>query len=226
VTDGIWAKLDVFYIFATADSTTALLNLVSTSYSGIANGSPTFTTDRGFTGTMGSSTIYINTQWDPVTVPSRVFAQDSAHISVWTVTHVTNTGGNGGNLGQVIAGNQSVIFTRFADGNTYPRVTAQGTEAGFVDADGIGHYIANRTSGTTLLGYKNGTQTLSVASTSAPVTLNNNFIVLAYDDFSTGATAGSGSQTAGASIGGGLTGTDATNFYNRLRTYMTAVGVP
>jgi hypothetical protein len=29
-----------------------------------------------------------------------------------------------------------------------------------------------------------------------------------------------------ASIGSSLSSTDVTNFYNRLRTYMTAVGVP
>jgi len=37
---------------------------------------------------------------------------------------------------------------------------------------------------------------------------------------------GSNIQAAMASIGSSLSSTDATNFYNRLRTYMTAVGVP
>src|SRR5258706_5828950 len=54
VTDGLFSKFDVLHIYATQDSTTALLNLVSTSYNGTAVGSPTFTADRGFTGT-GSS---------------------------------------------------------------------------------------------------------------------------------------------------------------------------
>ena len=61
VTDGIWDKLDVFHIYATQDSTTAKLNLVSSSFTATANGSPTFTADRGFTGVNGSSTVYIDT---------------------------------------------------------------------------------------------------------------------------------------------------------------------
>jgi hypothetical protein len=37
---------------------------------------------------------------------------------------------------------------------------------------------------------------------------------------------GAGYQIAMASIGSSLNSTEATNFYNRLRTYMTSMGVP
>src|SRR5262245_58714994 len=65
VADGIWSKLDLLHIYATQDSTNALLNLISSSFTGITHGSPTFTADRGFTGVSGSSTVYIDTQFNP-----------------------------------------------------------------------------------------------------------------------------------------------------------------
>src|SRR4051812_41014056 len=65
VSDGIWTKFDVLHIYATQDDTTALLNLVSTSYTGTANGGITFTTDRGYTGTDLSATKFISTNFVP-----------------------------------------------------------------------------------------------------------------------------------------------------------------
>src|SRR5258706_16256620 len=50
VSDGIFSKLDALYIFATQDSTTAMLNLISTSFTASTfSGTLTFTTDRGYT---------------------------------------------------------------------------------------------------------------------------------------------------------------------------------
>src|SRR6185295_16016176 len=56
VADGVWSKLDALYFFATQNSATAQLNLISSSYPATANGLPTFTVDRGFTG--GSTGVY------------------------------------------------------------------------------------------------------------------------------------------------------------------------
>src|SRR2546430_1348992 len=48
-TDSLFSKFDLIQIYATQDSTTALLNLVSTSFNATPLNSPTFTADRGFT---------------------------------------------------------------------------------------------------------------------------------------------------------------------------------
>ena len=50
VADGVWSKFDVLRIYATQNSTTALLNLKSSSFTAVTHGSPSFTADRGFTG--------------------------------------------------------------------------------------------------------------------------------------------------------------------------------
>src|SRR5258706_10799563 len=87
-TDGLTSKLDMLHVYATQDSTTALLNLVSSSFTGTANGSPTFTADRGFTGTASSSTIYIDTGFNPSTAGGQ-YAQDAAHLSAWCLTNIS-----------------------------------------------------------------------------------------------------------------------------------------
>ena len=48
-TAGVWAKLDVLYIFAAADQQSALLNWKSSNYTATYS-FPGFTVDRGFTG--------------------------------------------------------------------------------------------------------------------------------------------------------------------------------
>src|SRR5690348_1100684 len=62
---GIWQKLDALYILAAPTTAIALTNLVSSSFSGTANGSPTFVADQGYTGSEGSTTIFIATALDP-----------------------------------------------------------------------------------------------------------------------------------------------------------------
>ncbi len=75
-----------------------------------------------------------------------------------------------------------------------------------------------------MVGYKNGASVLTDA-TGAFSIQSGNFYTIGHNELGTGPQSNQ-NQFAEASIGSGFSGTDATNFYNRLRTYMTAVGVP
>lgn len=223
VADGIWTKLDVLYIFATQDSTTAKLNLVSTSYPAVANGAPTFTADRGYTGTENSTSIYIDTGFDP-TVGSPRFARDSGHLSLWVLTNAQGTGGLGYGISSTIS---TYIIPRFTDDNCYFRINtvgAGGPGDNVANADSRGHYIANRSGASAQQGYKNGSSVVTNTVASVIVTGGQKFFALGYNNTST--PKGYGQQEAMLSIGSSLSSTDAANFYARLRTYMTAVGVP
>jgi hypothetical protein len=215
VSDGVWGKLDVLHIYATQDSTTALLNLVSTNYNGVANGSPTFTVDRGFTGGVsGGGTVYINTTFNPSSASSPQYTLNSGHLSGWVLNDIQETRNF---IGATAAG----IFAKFTDNNAYFTINAA-TNINVAVASAIGHYIANRSASNAVQGYKNGSSIISgsVASTGVP---NLQYFVLSDNN---GAPLGASNQVAMASIGASLSATDVTNFYNRLRTYMTAVGVP
>lgn len=220
VADGVWSKLDLLHVYATQDATTALLNLVSTSYPATLIGSPTFTADRGYTGTANSS-IYIDLGFNPVTATSPKYTQNSAHMSAWSVANLV--------VGRPIMGSlinpvECSLYPMFTDSNAYFRVNDSGAFGGVAVGNSVGHYIANRPNSTTGEGYKNGSQIKTGADTSvAPG--NQNFYALGYH-YSAGGGTGSSHQCAMASMGSSLSSTDATNFYNRLRTYMTAMGVP
>src|SRR5208283_4790005 len=63
VTDGTWSLLDALYIFATNNTTTAALSLVSSTYNGTVTGTLTFSADNGWTG--NGSTGYLSTNLTP-----------------------------------------------------------------------------------------------------------------------------------------------------------------
>jgi hypothetical protein len=226
VTDNVWFMFDALYIFATADSTTALLNLVSFNYNCTKFGSPTFTTDRGFTGTDGSSTIYLDTNFDWTAAPSPHLSTTlvAGHISAWSINNTTATteimGMENG------SGALHAIYPRYTDGNSYNRVFSQGG-GGVATATSQGHYLTNRTNNASLQAYKNAGNILNDATGA----FNTPYASAARNMYICGANIagtprGSPFQCAMASIGGPMSSTDVTNFYNRLRTYMTAVGVP
>jgi len=224
VSDGVWSKLDVLYVFATSSSTNALLNLASASYGGTAHGSPTFTTDRGFTGVDASSTVYIDTAFNPATAGGQ-YAQNAAHLSAWSNTNTGSSSGGCAVIGSDAgSGNgASQICLRHPTG-TYFRVNDVNSGGGGQASIGTsnGFYVADRTSSSTAVGYLNASNQSIGAQTSTTLT-SRNIYVLATDSAGS-AGSGGGFQITEASMGGGLTSTDVTNLYNRLRTYMTAVG--
>src|SRR6185436_3494667 len=64
---GVWAKADAIYVLKAPDSTTALTNLVSSSYTATTSGSPAFAADVGFNSASGK---YIDTNFNPTTASS------------------------------------------------------------------------------------------------------------------------------------------------------------
>lgn len=230
VADGLFSRFDVLYIHATQTSTIALLNLVSTNFNGTANGSPTFTTDRGFTGVDASTTVYIETGFAP-TINGQCcggnYGQDTAHISSWSNTNATSGAAGGVILGASTGPiRHAEIYPKYNDGNAYFRINSNIADSGqsIANSNSTGHYIANRSASNATQAYRNGSSILtnSNVSTSTP---GNNFAGLANRDLGN-VGSGGGYQICEQSIGSGLSSADALIFYNRLRTYMTTVGVP
>lgn len=221
VTDSVWSKFDALYILATQSTAVAVLSLVSATYNATEQGGITFTTDRGYNGVNGSVPAkYLTTGFNPSTAPSPKFVQNSAHLSAWSVTNVTSD--SNAIMGAAALGsNENDVYPRFTDGNSY--YVINGTFGSVSNTGTNAHFLGNRSSSTGLQGYKNGASVLST-SVASQAPLNRALVICGYDLGSVIAT--SGYQVGMASIGSSLSSTDATNFYNRLRTYMTAVGVP
>jgi hypothetical protein len=222
VTDGTWSLIDVLYIFATANSTDALLNLVSTSYDGTAHNGPTFTADQGFTGD-GVST-WIDTGFNPNTAGGN-FTLNSASFGAYDRTSDTTgsvaamgvyDGTTGDNLFPLINPSAGLIYTI--------NVTS-GSDNFVTNSNAQGLWIVSRTSSTSNFLRKDGASFFTNSSdpTTGASLPNFDFVLLANNNSGT-ISGNSGDQYSAAFIGGGLTTTQADAVASRINAYMTAVG--
>jgi len=220
VTDGVWPHFDFLHVPAAQDSTTALLNLVSSSYPLVAHGSPTWTKDRGYTGVAGSTTVYLDTQFPPSTAGGQ-FAQNSAHIAIWDL--LDQAAGNTVAMGNENGSNKvTQIIPKFGDGNMYFRMNG-GNTSGTAIGTTLGQYITNRPNSSTVQGYKNANPVFSASDTSAAL-LSGNLFVLAENNGSGTAGGGWDGQVASDSGGSSLSATDAANYYSRMQRYLITLG--
>lgn len=223
VTQGVWAKLDFFYMFATTNTTTALLNMVSTSFSGTANGSPSFTADRGYTGVDASTTVYIDTGFNASTAGGN-YAQNSRHISVWSNTNTTS-GASGGFVMGISNSASTILDTiavKYTDGNAYFRMSDSAT--GVTNTVSTGHYVANRSGASATQGYKNASSVFT-GSASSSALINGNHFILAFNSISPGIgpAFGSAIQNMASTGGGSLSAGDITNLCHETNTYLNTI---
>ncbi len=214
--DGTWSKLDRLWLLAAENEPSALTDLVVTALAVVVN-SPTFTTDLGYTS--GAEGTYVDTNFAENAGTNYVL--NDAHFSAWNAT--ANPPVVGGMMGAVTGTN---LYAPFTGGlSCYARIQ-DASESGAAGATPSidGHYIANRSGAAASQCYRNGGILGSPNQSSAGYTLGTS-------KFNICASGGGLNHTANTqamgSIGGSLlAGTLAADFYNRLRTYMTAVGVP
>lgn len=119
---GVWSSLDLFYVLAAADSTTARINWVAPStYLLSAVNSPTFTTDRGYAG--NGTTARLDTGWTPSSNAVN-FTQNSASMWVWCNTDGQTAGADVGNVSVAptaylyTRSNSDLAVTRLNDSST------------------------------------------------------------------------------------------------------------
>jgi hypothetical protein len=205
-TDGIWTKCDRIWLFAAQNTNSAYCDLKVPTTPAFAIGSPSFTADRGFT---LSTSGYVRLPYNIVTDAS-TFTQDAAHFSIWNLT-------SGASANPVFNGVSAAgalhIYPEYSGSDCYCRVNEAASGA-FTISGATGFILGNRSNASTVQAYKNGTalggspqSVASAARVSEQLNIYNR-------------------QIAAFSIGGSLTSTEQGNFYTRLRTYMTSVGVP
>jgi len=219
--DGIWTKLDRLWIFAAENSFSALVDLVALD-GATAIAAPTFTADRGYAG--NGSNSYIRTFFRPATL-GIAWTLNAAHIAVWDNTNraealVIATGAYDSTLGD--GGTYSDLAPYYSGGL---RFRINGTTAPIItNSTSQGFFIGQRNDSSTIEGFYNGVSR-GTGATSSTNMVNLPIYICARDDDATPAFF-STDQISMTSYGGKFTSTEALAYYNRLRTYMTAVGVP
>jgi hypothetical protein len=217
-TYGIWTKLKAVYPMVGGSASSHKFNLkdprdLDAAYRLVFSGGWTHTsTGAKPNGTTG----YANTFLAPNTMN-----QNSIHASFYSRTNIS---GNYWDLGAYDAGGGVVIGPRYQNGtNSLVYMNTKSNDGAF-DTDNnptIGLYMGNRTSSTTNTLFRNGVIIVNGTKSSfAPISLN---IYLGGDNEGT-VVGYSPREQAFASIGDGLTDTEAANFYTAVQAYQTTLG--
>jgi hypothetical protein len=176
-----------------------------------------FTSYRGYNG-FNNDGVYINTAFNPVTATSPNYLQNSASIGIWSnaVTAESSAQMSQGSSGR------SWIYDNFAsDGNFYARINNAST-GGLTSPGTKGLFVADRSSSGSVVPYWDGSA-LTAQSGASSTPYSGAFII---GSSVTSGFAGTVQTISEAHIGASLGTTLNLALYNRLRTYMTAVGVP
>jgi hypothetical protein len=216
-TYGLWTKMKSLYPMVGGSATSHKFNLkdprdLDAAYRLVFNGgwihSATGAKPNGTTG-------YANTGL----VPNTVLQTNSTHLSYYSRTNVLEASN------EIMAGSggSSIIdlYVRFTDGNMLSRIYNSTFSSSPVPSS-QGFFIMNRPDANTAKQYRNSTllSTSSLlASTKPTIPLfigcsNNNGAIYGF----------STKESAFASIGDGLTDTEATNFYNSVQKFQTTLG--
>jgi hypothetical protein len=222
-TAGIWAKLDVLWVPAAHDVQAARLNWKDpASFTLSEVSSPTFTTDRGYTGNGTSS--YLNTGWDPANNGVQ-HALNSASLGVYvngglaTAAAVTEIGGSDGTNAAFI---QARAFT--SNDVIWARVNSsvsQGYALGLITTS-YGLTVMNRSGASAVQAYKNGS-VLDTSTAAASALTSRDFYLLASNNNGTPGSFSS-RRVAVAFAGASLGSTEQANLDSALDTYLVAIG--
>lgn len=221
----IWSKMKAIYPMVGASSAACAQNLKSSSFTGTFNGGWTYAS----TGvTPNGTTGYMDTFFNPNTQ----LTTNNAHLSYYSRTQPTNTtnyfveiGSSNTAIGAQGANYLQLYLKRLVQSNAAAfecNNWNSGIQAAFSNSDSRCMVIGSRTTSTSNKIYRNGTLQNTATSTNTSVNPNFNTYIGASNAAGT-ASNFSELQCAFASIGDGLTDTEAGNFYTAVQAFQTTL---
>jgi hypothetical protein len=226
-TYGLWTKMKALYPMVGGTATSHKFNLkdprdLDAAYRLVFNGGWTHTS----TGALPNGTTgYADTKFIIAQVyPSNI---TNIHVSYYSRTNTNNYNMIG--MQDDSVGNGSQVYIQ--DNGAVQYYSALNTDANSITVNkvqsSIGYYLTSRTSLTSLKGYRDGVIQGSNTITSSSSNLRSTlpFVIGAtiYKLSSTQYYYGN-KESAFASIGDGLTDTEAANFYNSVQKFQTSLG--
>ncbi len=213
--DSIWTKMKALYPMVGGTASSHKFNLKDPRDLDVAfrltfSGGITHTSN----GVQGNGLNgYANTFIKPATN----LLDNSSHISFYSRTNISSGAWDMG----VAEDAKSYMTMELKTGTSF-RPFAQDIDVSNIsNLDSTGFYIANRTSSNQKSAFKNGNKVLTSNASSR---VRTNFPIYLLAIYFAGNPYGySTRQNSFASIGDGLTDAEATNFYNRVQTFQTAL---
>lgn len=220
---GIWIKLDALYVLAAHSEQAGLLNWISNSNNATASGSPTFTSDEGFT--FNGSSNYLDTNWNPNSHASN-YSMDDACVGVYVRNNVAEDATDIGWYDSASANCRTLIRSRNAGDEIRAYIhNVTANDVGTI-TNSRGLTVINQIDDLTLRVFKNGSKIGNDISNSTP---QPNFSSFTYNFF-IGASNNSGSDVAHctkqiglALIGAALSGKHS-DLHTAIEKYMDAIG--
>jgi hypothetical protein len=212
--DGTWAKCSAIYPMVGGTATTHKFNLKNpldtnaafrlSFLGGITHSS------NGITGNAING--YCNTF-----LPNTSVGVNSNHVLTYSRTSINENSVDIGTYGQTPPNSWGIHHSARGFGLGMFFRNQNSVFATAVNTDGRGLYISTRTASNFSAMYKNGIQTTTLIATPVAM-LNENFNILAING-----TFFSSRNLAFASIGSGLTNTDAANLYTSIQGFQTTL---
>jgi len=216
---GIWTKMKAIYPMVGGTAITHKYNLkdpqdLDAAFRLVFNGGWTHSST-------GAKPNGINAYADTFLTPSTSLSLNSTHVSYYSRTNSNLTEVEIGSSTSNSATDNKIVLEIRTSGISYYNVNATSTYITHADSDSRAFYIANRTALNVINGWRNGASlaTGTVFSTGLSTTkiylgaFNQN---LSIDYYST-------KECAFASIGDGLTNTEAADFYSAVQAFNTTL---
>jgi hypothetical protein len=215
----IWTKMKALYPMVGGSASSMKYNLkdprdLNAAYRLTYNGGLTYSS----TGLLGGVDGYANTNLDP----QSALSLNNTHISFYSRTDTSTTENVEIGVNNTSTNSRLFIAPKFSGANTAYRAV-NSLEAGpGTSPDMKGFFIASRIASNQMKLYKNSS-ILFTDSTSSTTLNNYNLFLLAYN-VNGSALYYTDRECAFASIGEGLTDTEAANFYTAVQAFQTTLG--
>jgi hypothetical protein len=210
--DGVWTLIDRLALLANETAEAALRDVKQPTKTAVATLSPTFTTDRGYTGNATDAYVDMGETWNAA---GNAYALNSASVGVVVNAQTDATARN--ILGTTTLLN-TTMNTRGSGGNTAFRVNT-GTTGTLATAptSKIGHWAATRRDATNMYGFKDGALLTSAVQASTSVASGNVCVLRANTTYDN-------NRVSAFWWGQAMSDAQMLAVHTRLTTYMTAIG--
>jgi hypothetical protein len=218
-TAGIWTKMKAIYPMVGGSATTHKWNLKDPQDT---NAAYRLTFSGGWTHTStGAKPNGTNARADTFLTPSGTLSQNSSHLSYYSRTQSNGTEVEIGSSTGVNASDNKIIVEIRTSGVSYYNINSTSTYITHLDSDSRAFYVGNRTDSNVVNGWRNGLKLATGTVLSTPPSTRT-INIGCFNSQPAGAFF-STKECAFASIGDGLTDTEASDFYIAVQSYNTTL---
>jgi hypothetical protein len=216
----IWTKMKAIYPMVGGTATTHKWNLKDPQDT---NAAYRLSFIGGWThSSTGATPNGVNSYANTFLIPNSVLTQNSTHVSYYSRTNSNLTEVEIGVANGPNATDNKLVLEIRTSGVTYYNINSTNIYLQALDTDSRAFYIGNRTASNVVNGWRNSSKI--VTGTTASTTPSTANVYLGAFNRTSSVAVYSTKQCAFASLGDGLTDTDAGNLYTAVQTFNTTLG--